>query len=260
MPRSIPFLKKQFLDLLSFFGYSLHRKDLEINTDNKKNGLIFKSDLLNSDNPVIFDIGAYVGNVANRYLSYFPKAKIYCFEPFSDSYNKLTANMKDLPNVSCHNIAFSEKAGKFVINSNSFAPTNSLLETDSRVTDYWKKVDFERVKKEEVDTCTLDEFCEDNGIKHIDILKIDVQGMEYSVLEGAKKMLESQEISIIYLEIIIVPTYVGQRTLKDYFSLFESLGYEFLNFYNPVTNKKRLLQADFLFVSSSFKKDSKVLN
>ena len=163
--------------------------------------------------------------------------------------------MKDLSDVSCHKIAFSDKTGKSVINSNNFPPTNSLLETITPgAAFHWKRSLFETFSREEVVTNTVDKFCEDNGIDHIDIMKIDVQGMEYRVLEGARKMLYDQKISLIYFEVITVPTYIGQRSLKDYFNLLDSLGYEFINFYNPISNKKRLLQADILFISSDFSK------
>lgn len=259
MPRKIPFLKKQVLDLLSFFGYSLHKKDLKTKTDIKKNGLKLKSNLINSENPVIFDIGAYLGYVANSYHSVFPNAKIYCFEPFPASFDKLLQNMRGNSGVSCHNIAFSDKPGKSEINSNKFAPTNSLLETDSQCSDYWNHSKFETVTKEKITINTVDKFCEENGVDYIDIMKIDVQGMEFSVLEGARKMLDAQKISIIYFEVITAPTYVNQHHLKDYFNLLDSVGYEFLNFYNPVSTKKRLLQTDLLFASSELIENAKYL-
>jgi len=45
---------------------------------------------------------------------------------------------------------------------------------------------------------------------------MDVQGAEFSVLEGANDMLASQKISLIYTELIMCPTYKGQHKLHEY--------------------------------------------
>ena len=47
---------------------------------------------------------------------------------------------------------------------------------------------------------TLDHFCFDQHVHHIDILKMDVQGAGYRVLDGARQMLTQQRVSLIYME------------------------------------------------------------
>jgi hypothetical protein len=42
-----------------------------------------------------------------------------------------------------------------------------------------------------VQATTLDQFFIDNGLQHIDLLKIDVQGFEIAVLSGAKQVLQT---------------------------------------------------------------------
>jgi len=107
----------------------------------------------------------------------------------------------------------------------------------------------------EVSITTVDIFCLEVGISHIDILKMDVQGAEFSVLVGAKDMLANQRISLIYTELIMCPTYEGQHKLHEYLSFLDSFGYDFFDFFNPVNSHNQLIQADLLFVSSSFKKE-----
>ena len=99
----------------------------------------------------------------------------------------------------------------------------------------------------EVRTTTIDTFCTETRISNIDILKMDVQGAEFSVLEGAHDMLASQKISLIYTELIMCPTYKGQHSLHEYLSFLASFGYDFLDFFNPVRNHNQLIQADVLF-------------
>ena len=45
----------------------------------------------------------------------------------------------------------------------------------------------------DVNTDTIDNYCKDNDIDCIDILKIDTEGSEIEVLEGAKNMLNKIE-------------------------------------------------------------------
>lgn len=49
---------------------------------------------------------------------------------------------------------------------------------------------------------TLDEFCKEHSIPHIDLLKIDVEGFEFDVLDGAVRMLERTEAIILELSLV----------------------------------------------------------
>src|SRR5262245_13201981 len=48
---------------------------------------------------IIFDVGANVGQSAQKFREAFPKARICCFEPVRSVFNKLTANTADDPNI-----------------------------------------------------------------------------------------------------------------------------------------------------------------
>jgi hypothetical protein len=101
-----------------------------------------------------------------------------------------------------------------------------------------------------VNTTTVDAFCLESGIPNIDISKMDAQGAEYSILEGARHMLANQKISLIYTEFILGPTYKGQRKLHGYLSFLDSYGYNLLNFFNPVSRHNQLIQIDAVFLST----------
>ena len=62
-----------------------------------------------------------------------------------------------------------------------------------------------------------------------DILSLDVQGMEYEVLQGAKKVLKSNVLAII-TEIEFLPLYKGQKLFGDIFSLLKDKGFHFVKF------------------------------
>lgn len=68
--------------------------------------------------------------------------------------------------------------------------------------------------------------------------------------EGALQLLAAQQI-VIYMGMIMAPTYVGQHDLKDYLGLLSSHGYLLFDFYNPVRKDARLIQSDLIFVSAA---------
>ena len=132
---------------------------------------------------IVFDVGANTGQSAQRYLSEFPGSKIYCFEPVASTYRMLKSNMRVHSNVLTYMMAFGAAEGKgrmalegssdmfFLINSKTEVPVNGNLLVD------------------EVAMETLDGFCLEHCIMHIDYLKIDTEGGDMDVLRGAQKSI-----------------------------------------------------------------------
>jgi FkbM family methyltransferase len=209
-----------------------------------------------SRSPIIFDVGAHVGEVASIYRKLFPTAAIHCFEPFPDSFEVLSKNKKNDSLTFCHQVAVSNINGTAQFNSNIGNATNSLLATDqSNANAYWGSGLLETKKQIVVETIKIDDFCQKNSIAHLDILKMDVQGAEYSALYGANFMLSNQKIALIYLELIICPTYEGQKKLHEYLALFETHRYVLLDFFNPVRKGNKLLQVDAIFINEQASKE-----
>ena len=66
----------------------------------------------------------------------------------------------------------------------------------------------------EIDTTTLDNFCQEEGINEIDFLQIDVQGADLDVLEGSKKILSCGTLAI-QIEVEFSPLYTNQPLFAD---------------------------------------------
>ena len=66
----------------------------------------------------------------------------------------------------------------------------------------------------EIDTTTLDNFCQEEGINEIDFLQIDVQGADLDVLEGASKILNCG-ILAIQIEVEFSHLYTNQPLFAD---------------------------------------------
>ncbi|UZQ53051.1 FkbM family methyltransferase [Trichothermofontia sichuanensis B231] len=96
----------------------------------------------------------------------------------------------------------------------------------------------------EVETTTLEAFCQAEGIETIDFLQVDVQGADLQVLQGANSLL--QNILAIQIEVEFSPLYINQPLFADVdaylrsqgFSLFDLLMARRLRARSPVANTR----------------------
>jgi len=200
----------------------------------------------------IFDVGAHVGQTSRLFRRIFPNSRIFAFEPFPESFQLCKEQLKDdiLSNVI--NIAISNINGSQILHVNSRSATNSILETDARASETWGSDVCSTEKTVEVRTETLDVFLARESIRQIDILKLDVQGAEYLVMDGAQESCRQKKIGAIYAEIITQPTYERQMRFDKMLAVYYELGFELFNIYNPYHSKSgRLCQVDALFTRTA---------
>jgi len=173
--------------------------------------------LQNKAAPVLFDVGANVGNYTSALWEQFPGAKIFSFEPVEKTFNQLKLNVDNKTNV--FNVGFGSAPGKAVL-YNSVNTTASELSTTHKeiLNDIFKSTD--EIAAIEFETDSIDNFCQKNKIEEIDFLKIDVEGNELSVLQGASKMLADGGIKIIQFEINAHNIY-ARVFLRDFYLLLK---------------------------------------
>lgn len=242
-------MKKILRRLISRFGYQLSKAGVD-------QAFVDQERLLRNtvgEAPVIFDVGAYTGQVALQYRSMFPAAEIYCFEPFPDTFSVLKNKVEQDPKINCYPIGVSNEAGRQTIQSNAHAGTNSLLKTDAAAKDNWGSGLLETLEQLEIEVATLDGIVERHGIERIDLLKMDVQGAEYLVIQGGKQSFAAGLVRYVYTEIIILPTYEGQLPFDQMLKLMDDNGFDLYGLYN--LNKDRhgqLRQVDAIFRSKQY--------
>lgn len=183
-----------------------------------------------NQNPVIFDVGACDGSSVQDFKGIFPKATIYSFEPFPDSFDNLVRISKIYKDVYPFMLALSDHAGEETFYVNKSKATNSLLKpalTCSFIDDH--AVPLNTIK---VETKQLDNITEELNISFIDILKIDVQGGELKVFEGAKVLLGNKKVALIYIEIWFIEGYEGQPLYSDIAGFLKQYDYFPFGIYN----------------------------
>lgn len=202
---------------------------------------------------IIFDVGAHHGQTALKYNKIFKECTIYSFEPFIESFTILQDKVKAYTNIKTFNTALGNIAGTVAFNSNEFSATNSLLDTDRESSITWGDNQLNTLKTIKVNCITLDNFLEKESIHTIDILKLDTQGAEYLVIEGAQRAIEQTKIKLIYLEILIKPTYHQQKHFDEVLKMLRLHGFNLHNIYNhSLTDKGELRQVDALFSNSKW--------
>lgn len=196
---------------------------------------------------MVFDVGANVGQSAERFLDAFPAAELYCFEPMPQTFAELDAKLPDEPRVHRVQLALGASRG-----------TGAMKSTQSRSTGASLVPSMPDASSRDEDLVTvtvepLDGFCAAEGIEHIGYLKIDTEGHDLEVLKGADRMLGDHRIDIVQVEAgmnrdnrLHVPLEHLKRHLED-------RDYWLFGVYDQVlerpTQEARLRRANLLFVS-----------
>jgi FkbM family methyltransferase len=139
---------------------------------------------------VIVDVGANEGSITQKLNNWFPEAHIYAFEPVTATFQLLQRNTVKLRNVSPIVKALGKantKANIFLYEDNTISSFNASEQGIAR-------------RHETVEVVRLDAFMNEHSLSHVDILKIDVEGAEFDVLEGCGNFL-AEGINCIYLEV-----------------------------------------------------------
>lgn len=147
-------------------------------------------------NPVFIDVGANVGNYTMALLDTFPNAIIHAFEPHPRNFSALKVNASS-SKIQCHNMAVGEMRGELMLYDRADCDGSAHATLHKAVI---SEIHKKNIVELSVTVDTLDEFCAENNITEIDFIKIDTEGNELSVLNGAKRLLENKSIQCIHFE------------------------------------------------------------
>jgi FkbM family methyltransferase len=217
-------IKKAFLRAT---GYWLHKaKTLPIGTDLAVDlGQRLKLPPLK----VIFDVGANVGQSVKFFRGISPGARIYAFEPVRETFEGLVQNCADDPLCVLENIALGRISDTRVIRL--FEGVSELNSIDPE-----RMNSAENAKEETISVLTLDEYVSTRGIDSIDLLKIDTEGHELSVLDGGRDVLTSGLVSMIYSEVGFMNTDQRHTAFSDLNRFLEDHAYHFVGLYDLSLN------------------------
>lgn len=196
--------------------------------------------------PVLFDVGANVGQTITKFKKAYPESFIHSFEPSKICFETLTKNNVNSKKLKLNNNAVGAEKGSLEFNEYSWSGLNSLLKrsfTNATIIDNYF-----------VDVITIDDYCKENSIPKINFLKTDTEGFELNVLKGADSMFSNNNIQFVFVEVFFYENYIGQSSFGDVYNYLIQKGFNLVRFYNfEYTEQGFSSRTDALFVNEKFK-------
>ncbi|MEL1246961.1 FkbM family methyltransferase [Flavobacterium helocola] len=202
--------------------------------------------LKNYNIDVIIDVGANIGQYGAELRNIGYQGKIISFEPTSEAFQKLQKTASKDNSWEVYNMSLGERDGESTINISKNSVSSSILKDLPQLTESAPEATF--IKKETIKIKKLDSIFEDLKIKGKNIyLKIDTQGYEKMVLDGAVNSL--QNIIGIQIEMALIPSYEGSLTFEEMSANLKNLGFKLTTIESGHYNKKtgELLEVDGVF-------------
>ena len=195
------------------------------------------------DIKIIFDVGAHKGEFIKSIKKLENYEKIYSFEPQKKIYEE-NRQLNEKYKISYLNLAISDYSGLKTLKINKKSSTSTFSEINSSST--WYKIKSllisgntktSFISEEEVKTITLDDFCLENKVENIDLLKIDTEGHEKEVLAGANNLFSKKKVKYILIEFHSSKMYknydkiyIENLLFKNNFILLKKFKFPFLAF------------------------------
>lgn len=182
---------KLLLDLcLSALGYGNWRGMKESGED-----FFIKKYLSNNQIKLCLDVGANIGNYSKLLLEE-TNSKVISFEPMPFNFKKLSNNLSDYSDRTILvNKGISSKSGTLDINYNENLPSFASFIRESNHHEY-----VQNNETLEIEVISIDDFIRENHITEIDFIKIDVEGFESEVIEGAFETFNSIKPKYVQIE------------------------------------------------------------
>ncbi|MBW4580195.1 MAG: FkbM family methyltransferase [Tildeniella nuda ZEHNDER 1965/U140] len=173
------------------------------------------------NNAVVLDVGAHIGNYANKVRSLSISATIYACEPHPKTFQQLEYQACQ-KNYLALNLACSDTEGK--LNLYDYSGEQSASQHASLYQDVITVLHQGSAQSWEVNVKTVDQLIERYEIESIRLLKIDTEGNELKVLLGAKQAISKNLVDIIQFEFNEMNV-VSRVFFKDFYDLLKNYAF-----------------------------------
>jgi len=191
-------------------------KQILINNSFEKEDTQYLKSIIKNDWNII-DIGANIGYYSMLFAKYARDGNIYAIEPIEYHCNmiKLSAWMNDFNNINFYQNIVSDREQEFDFCISEDGAFSSIIDTNRVKTE----------KKVKVTSLVIDRFI-DEIKKDIDLLKIDAEGAEKLILNGAIESLKNRKIKRVMIEMYDLNFKLYNTSCEEIDSIFKSYGYE----------------------------------
>jgi FkbM family methyltransferase len=171
---------------------------------------------------MVLDVGANSGIYSLAALAIRPDATVHAFEPTPEIAARLraTAKINGLDHLHIHEMAVFRRTGQAILKRcRGDLGDNEGMNFISE--------DNGESGAERVATISLDQFCQDHSIGHVDLLKLDIQGNEHAALEGAEHLIRAGCIGLIFMELNWARSAGDTCAASESIALLDRAGYRF---------------------------------
>lgn len=196
---------------------------------------------------LVLDVGANVGQYAQMLRACGYQGRIVSFEPLASAHDTLLKLSKaDALWDIAPRMALGAEEGEVEINVSANSVSSSIvgmLDMHVQSVPESRYVARERVSLRRLDNVVTPYLGNSRSI----LLKIDTQGFELQVLQGAQELLA--KIKGLQLELSLVPLYEGETLYLDMINKINGLGFDLHGLFSTFTDvlSGRMLQADGVF-------------
>ncbi|MEI8314483.1 MAG: FkbM family methyltransferase [Verrucomicrobiota bacterium] len=166
----------------------------------------------------IIDIGANVGYYSlTAAMQVGPTGQVIAFEPNPKAAARLQENksLNGISNLTIVRAAVADKSGSLFLHLGEDTEASSIYDLKSEAT----------LSSVEVSVVTLDEYVETHALSIVDLLKIDAEGAEVSILHGARKFLKQPSAPSIIIEANPLTLEAACESVTTLRTTLESFGY-----------------------------------
>lgn len=152
---------------------------------------------------------------------------VYAFEPSRKTFHRLLENIElnNLRNTQCIELALSDESGEF--------PFYTSKEGFDAWNSFAHPIEGKYFSRQFVQCVTWDRFARLHQlVGKVAMMKIDVEGWESRVLEGAKESFSREDAPLLQVEFTDKATTSAGTSCKSLYQLLETLGYRIFS-YNP---------------------------
>ncbi len=156
---------------------------------------------------VAVDVGANIGVLTRLMAELAPRGRVYAFEPAAENFDYLRRNVAGLDHVEVRQAAVLDRDGPVHLEFNEAYPAGSFVAEHG----------------EPVEGVRLDSWADQAGLTRLDVLKIDVEGAEPSVLAGAREVIRRcRPVTIVECNVQALRRIAG-LSLEEFFACFCAL-------------------------------------
>lgn len=218
-----------------------HRDDAWFSLDDVLPALLRQHEI-----DLVIDVGANEGQFGQRVRGFF-RGELHSFEPVAQTFARLAERAGGDPLWFTHQVALGARGGEAQINVTRSSQMASLLPAAPTGPERWRS-SLEVTERQAVQVARLDDLLPDitalPGRRAF--LKLDTQGFDLEVLEGASGVLD--QVHLVLSELSVLRLYDGAPRWTSAIERFEAAGFTVAGLFPIARDAGRIVEFDCLLV------------